>query len=379
MWGLVLLPYFLVFSIFLFDPTDYARTRGIASAGLLEWLGRAGEHFLLNFSPWQWVDPRRGLDGASQAAPPGVSEIAAAALGTVLVLWLLHRSRLSRGPSEVAAVPYRAMGVLLAMTVAVNAMYALVQLSQHDHRTHLLSRVWASILLALVATALPALRLPGGRAGRVSVHVGSLLVGVFVFLGLLGGSERQRHYREIWVRQRHELRSIVEAVPAPEARAVLILRVPPRTHAVATANTYIARHWASLVYEKREHDLLFSLSHRGGGCRPEGTALLCWDERRRDCIAAGECAGTRVPLERALVLTYSQSVGAYSLDEELPPELAPGGSAHALYRPRRLTTAGSISPFARKLLCPDRSLPGWLPAIHPRACLGRDLEETYLP
>jgi hypothetical protein len=240
------------------------------------------------------------------------------------------------------------------MTLAVNAMYSLVQLSSNLHRTQLMSRVWVSLLLAVAAASFPFLR----TKTRCRLQPGALLAGVFVCMGILGGLERQDYFESIWKRQRRELRSLVAAAPAIDRSAFVILRLPTGERGAATYNTYLARSWMHLLYDDRSiRSRVFVTSDRGGGCRARGGALECWDERRRRCIQEGSCEGQRIPVDRALVLEFAPGGASYRISDDVESIVGDAAWSHAAaYDPLSLVGSAAELPLRSALLSERRPL-----------------------
>ena len=83
-----------------------------------------------------------------------------------------------------------------------NAPYAAVHLSEFRYRTELMSRVWASLALAVVFAFLQS------RPSAWSRRAGVAMVLAFVGLGILGGLERQDYFVAYSRRHAAELGSL---------------------------------------------------------------------------------------------------------------------------------------------------------------------------
>ncbi len=133
---------------------------------------------------------------------------------------------------------WRVAAVLVLMIAATHLVFSGVQLAEVRYRTHLVTRLFTSLLLALAA-GVAARRL---RAPRLALALPVLFVG----LGVAGGVERQDTYLATWRRQRAELSSIFQAVPALDPRATLVLSLVPDPGGFqATRVPYLASAWMS--------------------------------------------------------------------------------------------------------------------------------------
>ena len=119
------------------------------------------------------------------------------------VIWWLQRR-----PAEAASLDlppsrtFAAMSFVGAAAAASHAAYAGVQFSEAHYRTQNYSRIWCSILLALVL-AFAARRWPRGR------WFAATIAAAFVGFGVEGGMERQEFFVATWSHQRKELVSLV--------------------------------------------------------------------------------------------------------------------------------------------------------------------------
>ena len=181
-WGLLLVPVAVIEWSFLRDPKSYAAValvpmsrRDLAMRTIALWLE--------NFAPWRWAFARPEW----YARPPAVIPTAWMAAGAVFAasLFLL---RVGTKHDE-ATADERRHSVLLAalfvtMALAANAAYAGVRFSDIHYRTHILSRIWASMAIGILAgwagTCWPRLRWAPYAA-----------VTAFVFFGTWGAIERQ--------------------------------------------------------------------------------------------------------------------------------------------------------------------------------------------
>ena len=88
------------------------------------------------------------------------------------------------------------------------------------YRTQNYSRIWCSILIALVL-AFAARRWPRGR------WFAATIAAAFVGFGVAGGMERQEFFVATWSHQRKELVSLVRQAAVLAPQSVLVLAQPP--------------------------------------------------------------------------------------------------------------------------------------------------------
>jgi hypothetical protein len=302
-----------------------------------------------NFTPWRWI-----LRPNWAAPPPALLgngfRLAVAGIGTVLFLAAALYLRPEAGSHDRSAAAGRrrfVAGVLacLLLMLAANVIFVSAPFAEFYYRTHLLSRVWASLALAAVGW-----RLAGGGLKAVALS----LLGAFVFCGLYSAIERQDYYLGYWRRQRGELRSIVEQVPGlrPEATLVLLLPVRPRSSYVATEVQYLAGSWCRLLYRVPPPALLVWSLHPAARlqCGFTRTALACADP------TAGPAR--RIPLDRLVLMRYDPAGNRYQLLRSIPQDLdrGPAGegsgrnAGRVAYDPAALIVARPLSPMAQDLL-----------------------------
>ena len=185
---------------------------------------------------------------------------------------------------------------------AANAPFAGVQLAEFYWRTHLLSRVFASLALAwLIAAAWSRARATVAR-GLVAAAVAAWLAPRRRRAPSSGRTTSSAYTRA----HRQELSSILAAAPALAPDAVIVLRVPAHPHLLATEAGYLARAWASLLYEDSKrgvpHGALVGDARHV--VRPGADGFECRGERSPDCPRPDGQQTQLVPYERLVVLDY---------------------------------------------------------------------------
>jgi hypothetical protein len=319
-WGIVLVPIATIEWAFLRDPKSYAAVAVLPlSAGA--YATRTLSLWMTNFTPWSWAFARPLWYGYSGAVIPPLWMAAGAAFAAAIFLLRLHPKEHGSGHDTRRALHLAALFAVMALVA--NAAYALVQFSDVHYRTHILSRVWASAsigILAGVAAQMPLLRWPATAA-----------VTAFVCLGVWGGMERQDFFLGTWRRHQRELASILTAAPAIRPGTVVILRGTARAgRLLATEADYLGHHWLRLLYSDPRLPTLRLDPARGSGCRAEEVGVACWREGKADCVASGGCEPARFAYDAMIVLDYDPRSETYNLVRSLRDDPlgrgAPGGS-----------------------------------------------------
>jgi hypothetical protein len=346
-WLLGALPYYCAFLAFLADPRSYAQVAFVDtpwSARLL----RGTELFGLNFSPWRWAIGRPQWFAVPPSVLPLGTRVALTGVGVALCAGVLAAlQRRGDATAGVRRLLPRVLTVLL-FTLLANAPYAAVQISEFRYRTQLMSRVWASLALALIYAGL------SQRREAWSRRLAMALVLAFVGLGLFGALERQDYFTSYAQRLRSELGSIVEALPAAGGDAHVLLRLPPHPLYTATEANYLARAWLALLAADAALECRSFLlaPERGARCEATPTGLTCRDREATDCVAPNQA--TILPYDRLVVLDYDPATNRYRLAQQLPEDLTPAGDAAAAarraYDPLARRRAVSPSWLARDLL-----------------------------
>jgi hypothetical protein len=342
--GLTLAPAVPIEWQFLHDPSSYAAT-AMLPMRLAERFHRSVILWRENFTPWRWAFARPLWYLRPRAVIPArVMEVAAA----MAAAWFVLRARQTRNPDrpERTIPTFVLAGIFASMAFVANAAYAGLQMAEVHYRTHILSRVWASLAIA-VLTGWAVQQWPRLRAGFL------LLPLVFVGFGVWGGLERQDLWVSTWRLHEKELLSIVTAAPALRPGTGIILRsgATPDLY-LATEADYLADSWLILLYDDpRIHELRMA-PDRGTGCRATAAGLDCWGEQHAECFAAGTCPADRFPYETLVILDFDSEKGTYRLLSDPRGDPLLGGSAAALaeYRPASRIVKVPLTPRQRALL-----------------------------
>jgi hypothetical protein len=349
-WLLSLVPYGVVFVRFLRDPHSYAAVALAPFDAFRQWR-LAAALTAHDFMPWRWAFRRpTWIEHLPPLVPVWVYALAALAGAAAFVA-----AASAAGAASGAAAPdaerlrgWRVAAVLVLMIAATHLAFSGVQQAEFRCRTHFVTRLLASLLLAL-ATEAAARRL---RAPRLALALPVFFVG----LGVAGGVERQDTYLATWSRQRAELASILEAVPSLDPKATLVLSLGPDPGGFqATKVPYLASAWMSLLRNDRSvaGRTFVWLPRWGADCRPVAAGLSC---------AGGPGSGMHA-WDGLVVLGFDPASFRYRLVEDFPE--AAGG-----YRPRALIGPAPLSERARQILVGPRLLGRLLPeAVAPDAML----------
>ncbi len=312
---------------------------------LTERLARTVHLWVENFEPWRWAFARPVWHLRPPAAIPPWAMGLAAGVGAA---WFVVQARKSNDqiPSR-ATTRCLSLAAIFAVTALIaNAAYAGLQMAEFHYRTHILSRIWASLAIAIcVGWAMQ--RWPRFRIAFLLVPT------CFVSLGIWGGMERQDLWVSTWRSHGRELRSIVTNAPALQPGTSVILRSGPgHPYYFATEAEYLAQSWLALLYDDPSIHVLGLSARRGSGCRAEPETLECWHEGDADCFAAGSCRAAQFPYEKLVIMDFDGEEGVYRLltNPESDPLLANIEGIATRYRPEKRIAIRPLTARQRALL-----------------------------
>jgi hypothetical protein len=298
-----------------------------------------------NFAPWRWAFAHP----VWYPRPPAAIPLWAMGLGAaVAAAWFAVRALRARRPEppERTSRTLLLAGIFAAMALIANAAYAGLQMAGFHYRTHILSRTWTSLAVAvLIGWAIQ--KWPRFRAGFLLVPV------LFVGFGVWGGLERQDLWVSTWRLHQKELLSIVTNAPALTPGTGIILRSGPTPDLyLATEADYLMQSWLILLYDDPIIHGLRLAPDRGTGCRATPDGLDCWHEGQAECVAAGTCAADRFPYEKLVILDFDDRKGTWGLVSNPQDDPLLGGSGRALagYRPAGRILKRPLTPRQRALL-----------------------------
>ncbi len=342
--GLTLAPAVAIEWRFLHDAGSYAAV-AMQSMSPVERLDRTASLWSENFAPWRWAFARP----VWYPRPPAAIPLWAMGLGAaVAAAWFAFRARQAQNsdPPERTTRPLLLAGIFAGMALMANAAYAGLQMAEFHYRTHILSRTWASLAVAvLVGWAVQ--QWPRFRTGFLLVPV------LFVGFGVWGGLERQNLWVSTWRLHQKELLSIVTNAPALTPGTGIILRSGPAPDLyLATEADYLAQSWLVLLYDDPAIHGLRLAPDRGTGCRATPEGLDCWHEQEAECFAAGTCAADHFPYEKLVILDFDARQGIWRLvsNPQSDPLLGGSGAALAGYRPADRILKRPLTPRQRALL-----------------------------
>lgn len=342
--GLTLLPAVVIEWRFLHDAHSYASV-AIQPMDPVARGVRIAHHWFENFEPWRWAFSHPVWYPRPAAVIPGWAMGLGAA---VAAAWFALRAlRVDRPePPERAGRVLMLAGMFAGMALVANAAYATLQMAEIHYRTHILSRVWASLAVAVVV-GWAAQRWPRFRSGLLLVPV------LFVGFGAWGGLERQDLWVSTWRLHQKELLSIVTSAPGLTPGTSIILRSGPTPDLyLATEADYLAGSWLVLLYDDPAIHGLRIAPDRGTGCRATPEGLDCWREEQAGCYPAGTCAGERFPYGTLVMLDFDDRNGTWRLVPGAEGDPLLGGSREALaaYRPAGRILRRPLTPRQRALL-----------------------------
>jgi hypothetical protein len=347
-WFLVPVPYLMLVIRQLTGGGGYLRD-ALVPLGAAAWLRRCAALLVWNVTPWRWGFDRPLWFPSTGTVVPQAVRIALAAAAGAIAAFAMFRKGAPRADARTGG----AGGALacVALAAATNVAFASVQLSDLFCRTHLLARVFVALALAWCAAWAWARATTLG--GRVLVPAA---VAAWLALGVAGALERQDYFVGYTRAHRQELESLLAAVPGLAPDAHLLLRVPPHRTYLATEAGYLARAWATLLYEDSSVECRVFLwsSSRPTTCRADGDGFECRGERSPDCQRRDGRETERLPYDRLVLVEYDASRNAYVLAPELPADAR--SLAGARYQPHALLTSRPRTRLARALLEPTGGL-----------------------
>jgi hypothetical protein len=342
--GLALAPAVPIEWRFLHDPTSYAAV-AMRPMQFAERFNRTTLLWYENFVPWHWVFARPVW---YPRPPAAISGWAMALAAVLMAAWFAFRALRAENPDRPERT-FRAlllMGLFALMALVANAAYAGLQMADVHYRTHILSRVWASLAVAVLA-GWAMQRWPRFRAGFLLVPV------VFVGFGVWGGLERQDLWVSTWRQHSRELVSIVTTAPAlvPGTSIILRSQATPDLY-LATEAEYLAQCWLVLLYDDPAIHAMRLAPDRGTGCRATPGGLDCWHEGQAACLVAGTCTADRFDYKTLVILDFDGRRGVWRLLSDPRGDALLGGTSAALdgYRPAGRILQRPLTPRQRALL-----------------------------
>ena len=299
------------------QPGNYITGGGLNLKSPVRFLGSAMILVGNNFNAMAWLHPHPYFGNPQRIVDPGVIWALAGVATALMVPLLIGASRAGAGVVSWRKSRWILAALFLAIVVS-NLATVMVQASNLNFRTHVISRLYAAILIAVFCSTF--LR---------SRNIALWTIGLAVTLSLLAigawtVADRAAYLVSIWPRHRTELRSLDNLVQTIDRRAAIVLFEPPGAGYTATIVAWHALPWIMLM--------------RGDDSAPP---FALWSPARKaDCSVRGanlECEGdvqklVQIPLRQLVLLRYDIGDCRFKLvqnewvDNSLPsppPEYSP--------------------------------------------------------
>lgn len=341
-WMVVLIPVAIVEWAFLHDRSGYAAVAVIPMSPRAL-AGRTIRLWLENFAPWRWAFARPEW----YPRPPAAISVTWMVAGSLLAAFVFLVRLAQKKDSEGGGGGFGMAVMFATMALAANAAYAPIHMSELHYRTHILSRVWASAAIGILA---------GWAMGhrRLLPRIAAWVIATsFVFFGTWGGMERQDLFLATWRQHQRELASILNAAPSlrPGTKVILRSEATPSRY-LATEADYLTESWLHLLYDQPELRSIRVAPHRGTGCRPAAAGFECWREGKAGCVANGSCSPNHFAYETLVMMDYDYGSGTYHLVRTLHGDpIMQGQEAYAArYRPEANIIREAWTTRQRRLL-----------------------------
>jgi hypothetical protein len=347
-WWAPLLAYLGALAWVAMQPGNYLTTIGLHAepSARIAWL--FVRLLAKNFDPTDWLNPAPYFSD-----PPRLVGRAAvwqlAILASALMVLLLAGAERARGATARTDRMRWIWAALLLCVVVSNLATTPLQSAYLGMRTHLVSRLYAAILIAVACTTLLASRNAGVRAAAALLTVACLAVGAWTV------ADRGSYLASIWPRHRTELRSLDALVRKIDPKAVVILFEPPGAGYTATVAPWHALPWLMIIRGSANPPAQFALwsPDRDANCAVAGAELRCDGDMQ---------APVRVPLDRLVLLRYDKTNCGFHLVEDEwvgpSPQSPPPG-----YAPRQwlLDQPAATASLFQRLVYGPQGLGGEIP------------------
>jgi hypothetical protein len=343
--AVAILPAVIAEWMFLHDSSSYA-AKAILPLTSQQLATRMTTLWLDNFTPWRWVFSRQLFGALPPLLMPRRIMAALSACAAIAVFVCAQAQ--PRDEDRASKRPLALIAVFCVMTFVCNAVYGRLHMADLHYRTHVMSRVWASLAIA-IAVGWAAERWPRARPAVLGA------LAVFVGLGAWGGLERQDLFLSTWQLHQRELLSILESVPALRGDPGIILRSGDTSRYLATEAGYLSENWLVLLYDRKKVTCLRLTPKRGTGCRSTPSGLDCWRGFESASPSTGQMRTVHFDYDNVIVLDYDEAQNRYGLVQSLvnDPLGAGAGTAASAYQPERLIERRPLSANQRHLLLLD--------------------------
>jgi len=320
-WWTLVAAYLLALAWVAKQPGAYITAGGgLTMAAPLQYLSLVVQLVASNFDPMGWLHPVPQFGDPRRLVDPLLAWAIAGIAAATMIPLLVGAFRADRGASRLSDVRWVLASLLLALVVS-NMATALLQSASMNFRTHLVSRLYAALIVAALAAT-------GLRSGRWWIRGPAAIASLaFLSIGAWTVTDRTAYLASIWPRHRTELRSLDLAVRKIEPSAGIVLYVPSGAGYTATVAPWHAIPWLALIRGAKLPRGRFALwsPDRGADCETRGTVLHCHGDQQ---------PAVDIPLEQLVLLRYDIADCRFKVVDgdwvEKPASVAPPE-----YAPRR--------------------------------------------
>lgn len=317
-WWIPVFGYLAALAWVALQPGNYITGGGLTWKSPASFLGSTVRAVAINFDVMAWLHPNPYFGNPSRIFDPEAMWALAILATGLMVPLLIGASRAGAGRVSLRNSRWILAALFLAI-VGSNLATVMVQASNLNFRTHVISRLYAAILIAVLCSTFL-------QSRNIALWTIGLAIALTVLvIGAWTVADRASYLTSIWPRHRTELRSLDSLVQKIDRKAAIVLYEPPGAGYTATIVAWHAVPWIMLM--------------RGDGSPPSQFAL--WSPARQaDCSVRGvnlECQGdvqplTKIPLRQMVLLRYDMVDCRFKLVEKEwvdktlpvpPPEYSP--------------------------------------------------------
>ena len=218
-WALVAV-YLLALAWVAKQPGAYITAGGgLTMSAPLQYLSLVVQLVASNFDPAAWLHPVPQFGDPPRLIAPLLVWVISGVAALTMIPLVIGAFRADRGAPGLADARW-VLGSLLLAVVVSNMATALLQSAGMNFRTHLVSRLYAALIIAALAAT-------GVRSGRWWIRgLAAIALLAFLSIGAWTVTDRTTYLASIWPRHRTELRSLDLAVRKIEPSAGIVLVRP---------------------------------------------------------------------------------------------------------------------------------------------------------
>lgn len=320
-WALVAV-YLLALAWVAKQPGAYITAGGgLTMSAPLQYLSLVVQLVASNFDPASWLHPVPQFGDPPRLIAPLLVWVISGVAALTMIPLVIGAFRADRGAPGLADARW-VLGSLLLAVVVSNMATALLQSAGMNFRTHLVSRLYAALIIAALAAT-------GVRSSRWWIRgLAAIALLAFLSIGAWTVADRTTYLASIWPRHRTELQSLDLAVRKIEPSAGIVLYIPSGAGYTATVAPWHAIPWLALIRGAKLPRGRFALwsPDRGADCETRGAVLHCHGDQQ---------PAVDIPLEQLVLLRYDIADCRFKLvDGDWVGKSA--SVAPAEYAPRRL-------------------------------------------